>query len=768
MSLLMDALKQAEVAKKNYSVTMDSPVTAVPTRSSRAEWEDKLLFKDSYTNDSDSQWSSVNLTGEVTSESISTFTTLTANDHAETEDLVTADNTADTANTANTSTPMERDFFAELAALEASSPIFQPLLEVPTPATPIDLDSQLLPEFKKYLEETDKEDVTIPPPLVPKSQAQMTSWLNQSTADRELTLTTQTTTDDKPPVESTENTEHTEIVNLMESSKSVKSTESVKSRETGEINPAKVKKGFYLREWQKESAAPAITTTVDAEEDNPFLGPSPLELGFTVNPATHNAYTPPVQRPESSEPVSQTTPETAQRVLAASATAPPVRLKILLGLLGFILVGFGAGGYYYYTLSSQSGVLVNPSNLSRRPLAAVSSPLAKPPLPVKDTHHTKPSVERVNTVTEKPIAPVTASLSPAPIAPATAQSQPGLLTADPSQTFATAKFLAGKQAAPQDLLTTTPGNKTEAMATEKSVATTTIYQTMVPVSGQAAAADEKSSVSATVNLPASAKPVTGKPSTKKSAPSKAKLSNPPLAQSSTDSSVASLSPNSVSPTLSTIDNSSAIQLKKVLVKPLNVDITEGYSAFQRGDISTATKFYTKALQQDSNNRDALLGLAAIAVQRHQQTQAQKYYQRVLTLYPQDTYAQVGLMTTLNQVSPETESQLKLLLEKSPQAAYLHFNLGNWYANQGRWNQAQSAYFNAYRYDNTKADYVYNLAISLDQLNQFAAALSYYQMGVQMAPYQSVSFNVPTVQRRIQTLLNHAKTSALSELSKSKD
>jgi len=757
MSLLMDALKQAEVAKKKYSVTTDSPVTTVPTQSSHSESEDKLLFKESYRNEDDSQWSSISLTEEVTSESVNTFTTLTANEYAETEGLVTTDNTTDTA---NTSASMERDFFAELAALEASSPMFHSALEATTPVTPIDLDSQLLPEFKKYLEETEKEEVIIPPPPVQKSQAQMTSWLNQSTADRELTLTTQTTTDNKPPVESTANVELTANNEIVKSMESVKS---VASAETGDINSAKTKKGFYLREWQKESAAVAPTATIDAEEDNPFLGPSPLELGFTVNPATHTAYTPPVQRPEPSEPVPKTTPETAQRVLAASASAPPVRLKILLGLLGFILVGFGAGGYYYYTLSSQSGVLINPSKLSHRPLAAVSSPLTKPTLPVKDTHYTKPSVERVNTVTEKPMAPVTASLPSAPIAPATAQTQPGLLTADPSQTFATAKSLAGKQAAQQDLLTATPSNQTVATATEKSVKASATQQSAAPMLDPSTVA-EKSSVSITVNPPVSTKSAVATPSTNKSANSKAKSASPPLTISSTDSP----SSNSAGPTASTIGNSSAIQLKKALVKPLNVDITEGYSAFQRGDISTATKSYTKALQQDSNNRDALLGLAAIAVQRHQPTQAQKYYQRVLTLYPQDTYAQVGLMTTLNQATPETESQLKLLLDKSPQSAYLHFNLGNWYANQGRWNQAQSAYFNAYRYDNTKADYVYNLAISLDQLNQFAAALSYYQMGVQMALYQSVSFNISTVQRRIQTLLNHAKTSALSELSKSSD
>jgi tetratricopeptide (TPR) repeat protein len=195
-------------------------------------------------------------------------------------------------------------------------------------------------------------------------------------------------------------------------------------------------------------------------------------------------------------------------------------------------------------------------------------------------------------------------------------------------------------------------------------------------------------------------------------------------------------------------------LKKSLSQQVNQDISTAYTAFQRGDTKTAEQVYSRALQQDQTNHDALLGLAAVAVQRGDIPTAQRYYRLLLKFYPQDTYAQVGLLNTLDNRSSDSESQLKLLLEKAPRSAYIHFSLGNLYANQGRWAQAQQAYFEAYRYDSNKADYAYNLAVSLDQLNQAKTALNYYQTALALGRTQVVSFNLQAIQQRVQTLLNH--------------
>ncbi len=194
-----------------------------------------------------------------------------------------------------------------------------------------------------------------------------------------------------------------------------------------------------------------------------------------------------------------------------------------------------------------------------------------------------------------------------------------------------------------------------------------------------------------------------------------------------------------------------IQIRKTVITKINAELSKGYNAFQQNDDWTAQRAYTKVLQKDENNRDALLGLAAVALRKGNKAQAQHHYQRVLHLYPQDTYAQVGLINTLDHFSQETESQLKLLLKKLPQSAYIHFSLGNFYARKGRWAHAQKAYFNAYRYDKIQADYVYNLAISLDYLNQPSLALTYYKQALELASNQSVHFNPKSILKRLQTL-----------------
>jgi Flp pilus assembly protein TadD/molybdopterin-guanine dinucleotide biosynthesis protein len=207
-----------------------------------------------------------------------------------------------------------------------------------------------------------------------------------------------------------------------------------------------------------------------------------------------------------------------------------------------------------------------------------------------------------------------------------------------------------------------------------------------------------------------------------------------------------------------------IYVRKNVVNPISQEILTGYNAFQRGDNNTAYQAYQRALQQDDKNRDALLGLGALAIRSGKMRLAQYYYQRVLKLYPQDSYALVGLSNTLDKRSAESESQLKLLLEQTPQSSHIHFSLGTFYANQGQWAKAQQAYFDAYRYDKTQADYAYNLAVSLEQINQPGTALTYYQKALQLAQHQVVNFSPAATQKRVQTLLTQTRASALTNLS----
>jgi len=206
--------------------------------------------------------------------------------------------------------------------------------------------------------------------------------------------------------------------------------------------------------------------------------------------------------------------------------------------------------------------------------------------------------------------------------------------------------------------------------------------------------------------------------------------------------------------------------KNVSSPRLNQNVMQAYTAFQSGDDTSAKKIYQAVLQQDQNNRDALLGLAAIAIRQDQPQQAEQYYKRILKQYPQDTNAQLGLISVLGNKAPEyTESQLKQFIDKNPKFAYGYFNLGNYYASLNQWEKAQQAYFEAYQYDEQQINYAYNLAISLDQLNQYVAASLYYQRALQLSartPHHEL--DIHAIQQRLQTLTQSTTSSALTALS----
>ncbi|MDO9635862.1 MAG: tetratricopeptide repeat protein, partial [Thiobacillus sp.] len=119
-------------------------------------------------------------------------------------------------------------------------------------------------------------------------------------------------------------------------------------------------------------------------------------------------------------------------------------------------------------------------------------------------------------------------------------------------------------------------------------------------------------------------------------------------------------------------------------------------------------------------------LATIASVQNRDAEAQLLYREVLERDPRNATAQGALLDLLgNTDSQAAESRLKLLIERDP-SPQLYQTLGNLYAEQGRWSDAQSAYFEAWRAAPGNADYAFNLAVSLDQLRQYPAALTYYE------------------------------------------
>ena len=185
-------------------------------------------------------------------------------------------------------------------------------------------------------------------------------------------------------------------------------------------------------------------------------------------------------------------------------------------------------------------------------------------------------------------------------------------------------------------------------------------------------------------------------------------------------------------------------------------LLSAWQAYRAGDFATAWQLYGTVLQRDNKNRDALLGMAAIARQQGQDNVAAKYYSRVLSLDPRDPQAHAGMAALASSDSANTESKLKLQLSFRPDAAELHFALGNLYAEQLRWSEAQPVYQNAYNRNPDDAQFAFNLAVSLDHLGQNKQAAQLYQKALQLNASAATGINREQVQQRINDLTANLK------------
>ncbi len=181
-------------------------------------------------------------------------------------------------------------------------------------------------------------------------------------------------------------------------------------------------------------------------------------------------------------------------------------------------------------------------------------------------------------------------------------------------------------------------------------------------------------------------------------------------------------------------------------------LEQAYQAFNSGDPELARANWKKVLANDPRNADALHGMAALALQANQPGQVAEFYLRALETDPKDALALSGLLALKAPADVmQAESRIKTLLAEQPDSPHLNFALGNLYARGTRWAEAQQSYFRAHTSDPGNPDYLFNLAVSLDQLHQPPLAAKYYGLAIEAAARQPAGFDAHQAANRLKAL-----------------
>ncbi|GJM11938.1 MAG: hypothetical protein DHS20C12_03410 [Pseudohongiella sp.] len=223
--------------------------------------------------------------------------------------------------------------------------------------------------------------------------------------------------------------------------------------------------------------------------------------------------------------------------------------------------------------------------------------------------------------------------------------------------------------------------------------------------------------------------------------------------------------------LATIDEPSSPQPTNLIsfrrqqsVVTVDPNLDRAYAAYQQGALDQAEVLYRQTLANDPRQRDALIGLASIAARNGDSTEALDLYSRLLSRNPSDPIARAGLMDLLPAgSSSEQEAEFKRLLIEYPAVAALSYAHGNFLASNQRWNEAQQAYFRALQLAKTDAavsgsvnpDYAFNLAVSLEHLNQREPALNYYREALEFSENHPAGFDLNSVRARLANMVGNS-------------
>ncbi len=229
-----------------------------------------------------------------------------------------------------------------------------------------------------------------------------------------------------------------------------------------------------------------------------------------------------------------------------------------------------------------------------------------------------------------------------------------------------------------------------------------------------------------------------------------------------------ISAEELPPTLNSVVNSHPFiehkplkQLPVAMEQPISIkknnnealaskNIGLGYKQFENGNYQLAKKYYQKALKLAPNDTDIFLGLAAIALIENDTDSATELYTKALQIDPNNNTA-ISAISTLHKQDRSDESTIKENIEANPNNPWAYFNLGNHHMEQQNWTKALNAFSKANSIAPQTPDILFNIAISLDNLDRIPQAVEAYNMAIHAAKIKPANFNTATVQKYVDSL-----------------
>ncbi len=229
-----------------------------------------------------------------------------------------------------------------------------------------------------------------------------------------------------------------------------------------------------------------------------------------------------------------------------------------------------------------------------------------------------------------------------------------------------------------------------------------------------------------------------------------------------------ISAEELPPTLSSVVNSHPFiehkplkQLPVAMEKPISIkknnnealaskNISLGYKQFENGNYQLAKKYYQKALKLAPNDTDIFLGLAAIALIENDTDTAAQLYTKALQIDPNNNTA-ISAVSTLQKQDRSDESTIKENIQANPNNPWAYFNLGNHHMEEQNWTKALHAFSKANTIAPQTPDILFNIAISLDNLDRIPQAVEAYNMAIYAAKTKPANFDVTAAQKYVDSL-----------------